>query len=509
MNDFLSHHYLPLAAFNWAVDGSIILIYLAGTVFAGLMVRRYVRKVDDFLVAGRQVNLHLGIASLAATEFGIATCMGNAQLGFNYGFAGITPGIALALAMYIVGATGFCIGPLRKSGAMTVPEMFEDRYGSRVRQLSGVVIVLGGLLNMGVFLRQAGEFLVLVCGLPPGLLEITMTVLLLGVAVYTILGGMLSVLVTDFIQFVVMSIGLLLVTGIVFSLIGWQGMVTSVGERLGPAGFNPFHAPIEGEALYGMPRITLDILVAFAAVLTWQTMISRVLSSRSEAVGRKMYTGTSAFFLVRFTIPALWGIAAAALLTPEILGALDGSSTLAMPTLLAKIVPIGLLGIVVAAMLAADMSTNSSYMLAWSSVIFNDILRPFRRKPMSEKQGLLLNRSLVALIGIFLLLYGLWYPLKGDLWVYLQITGTIYLSSMSILMVCACYWKRANNWGAIAAIIVGGTIPVSFLVLQQIESTAATVEHIGPYYAGIATYVLAAIAMVAGSLLKPQKIKAQ
>ena len=93
---------LPEGSFRWAVDGLIIFVYLSVTVAAGLMVRRYVKGVEDFLVAGRKVNLHLGIASLAATEFGIATCIGNAQLGFKYGFAGITPGIALFAAMYIV-----------------------------------------------------------------------------------------------------------------------------------------------------------------------------------------------------------------------------------------------------------------------------------------------------------------------------------------------------------------------------------------------------------------------
>ena len=110
--------------------------------------------------------------------------------------------------MFVVGWTGFCVKPLRDSGAMTIPELFEQRYGKFVRWLAGVVIVLGGLLNMGVFLRVGGQFLVVCCGLNLQYLEIAMTVLLVGVAVYTILGGMLSVLVTDFLQFVVMSVGL-------------------------------------------------------------------------------------------------------------------------------------------------------------------------------------------------------------------------------------------------------------------------------------------------------------
>ena len=143
--------------FNWYIDGTIVLLYLVGTVTAGLMVRKYIIKVDDFLLAGRNVNMYLGIASLSATEFGIATCMANAELGFKYGFSGITPGIALAVAMFIIGVTGFCIKPLRRLNAITVPELFDAKFGGNVRWASGVVIVLGGLLNMGVFLRQAGD----------------------------------------------------------------------------------------------------------------------------------------------------------------------------------------------------------------------------------------------------------------------------------------------------------------------------------------------------------------
>ena len=71
--------------FSWAVDGSIVGLYLLVTMIAGLMVRRYVSKVDDFLLAGREMNVYLGIASLAATEFGIVSCMYAAQNGYDKG----------------------------------------------------------------------------------------------------------------------------------------------------------------------------------------------------------------------------------------------------------------------------------------------------------------------------------------------------------------------------------------------------------------------------------------
>ncbi len=483
--------------FDYLIDGTIVILYLVGTIVAGLWARKYVRTVSDYLVAGRSVNLYLGIASLAATEFGIATFMANAELGYKYGFAGTTPGVTTAIAMFIVGWTGFCIKPLRDQEAMTLPELFENKYGKWVRWGSGVVIVLGGLLNMGVFLRMGGNFLTVVCGFDMAYLELVMTVILIGVAIYTIVGGMISVFITDYIQFVVMSAGLVMVVLLLQFQLGWFEMLSTLDREIGPPAYNPFVG-----GTYGIDRILLDCCLALASVLTWQTTLSRVLSARNTQTAKGIYKGTSPFFLVRFILPAILGIAALNYFGAE---RFSGSeSIMAMPHLLAAILPVGLMGIMVAAMLAADMSTNSSYMIAWSSVIYNDIMKPIHKGLWSDRKGIRWNRILVGSIGIFLLLYGLWYPLEGDLWVYLQVTGTIYLSSMSVLLIAACYWKKANNWGATSAIVTGCLIPLSYLVFKEISATRDLFLSIGPYKIGVATYVLAAAAMWVGSIIKPK-----
>jgi len=525
--------------FSWALDGSIVGLYLVATMVAGIMVRKYVGKVEHFLIAGREMDVYLGIASLAATEFGIVTCMYAAQSGYQYGFTGAMPGILQAVAMLLIGLTGFCVKPLRESGVMTIPELFQKRFGSQIRWLAGVVIVLGGLLNMGVFLRVGGEFLVQVCGFSAGeaggglmgflrthYLEVTMSILLVMVAVYTILGGMLSVLVTDFLQFVVMSVGLIAVTLLILVNVGWGKLVTTVEEHCGTGGFNPFVHPELGWAW-----VVNQALLTIAATLTWQTTIQRLLAAKDTKTGRKIYTGTSFFFVCRWLIPALWGIAALAWLTPAVVAELPKAvqdklamnSINAMPVFLSQVVPSGLMGILFAAMLAADMSTDSSYMLTWGSVIYNDIMAPFHKRRWSERKGLLVNRFIVALIGIFLLFYGLWYPLPGNVWNYLVTTGTIYLASISVLLVACCYWKRANSWGAAGAIICGAIIPVAYLVLEQVwkvpkfdaagqavlDAAGQAVREgyltqvIGPSWAGIGTFAIASAAMVAGSLLKP------
>ncbi len=506
------------------LDGGIVGLYLLATMVAGLMMRRYVGRVEHFLVAGREMNVYLGIASLAATEFGIVTCMYTAQNAYKYGFAGAIPGLTNVVAMFLVGYTGFGIKPLRESGVITIPELFEQRYGKFVRWLSGVVIVLGGLLNMGVFLRMGGQFLVVCCGLNLRYLEITMTALLVAVAIYTIVGGMLSVLVTDFVQFVVMGVGLIAVSVLVLVQVGWTPIVTALEAQRGPGAFNPFANPDLGWAF-----VVSQSLTSLAAVLTWQPVIARVLAAKDSRTGRKVYTRTSFFFIARWMLPGLWalGALAAVHVTPEILddiarrmGEKDGS-LFAMPYFLGLTVPSGLMGILVAAMLAADMSTDSSYMLTWGSVIYNDVLAPFRRRRLSERAGILWNRFIVAAIGLFLLFWGLWYKLEGDLWAYLQLTGTIYLAAMSILLIACCYWRGANSWGAVAAIVVGAALPVAGLALNKLvqypvldaagqvvlnngipRTVGWTTRHVGDHWANIGTYAATALAMVIGSVLR-------
>ena len=474
-------------SFGW-IDWGIIGVYLVGTMVAGLAMRRYVGKVEHFIVAGREMDVYLGIASLAATEFGIITAMYTAELGFKNGFAGATPGILMAVAMAVVGLTGFVINPLRNSGALTIPELLDRKFGLQVRWLSGLVIVLGGLLNMGVFLRIGGEFLMIVSGIPLKYLELTMTVLLLVVLVYTTLGGMLSVLVTDYLQFIIMGIGLVVVSVLVAMHVSWASLVDGVQSRLGDGAFNPMVSPE-----MGVTYVLWQALNQLAVVLTWQTVIQRVLASRDAHVARQVYIKTSFFFVGRFLIPAFWGMAALVALEAS---KMPTNSLHAMPTFLKTLLPTGLIGLVIASMLAAEMSTDSSYLLTWSSILYNDIIAPLRKKPFSERQGLYVNRVIILAIGVFLLFYGLWYQLPGRVWDYLSITGNIYLSSISVLVVACCYWKRATRIGAVAAIVGGALAPILFLIAGWSQYVAI---------AGLASFGLAAGGMIFGSLLTPAK----
>lgn len=479
------------------LDWIIVLVYLTGCLFAGLWMRRYVRSVDEFAVAGRGMGVNLGVASLAATEFGLVTAMCMAQLGYEKGLAGAAPGVITCLAMLLIGCTGFVIEPLRDAGVMTIPELFEKRFSKRVRWLAGLVVALGGLLNMGIFLRLGGDFLVYATGMPAHWLEWVMTALLGLVLVYTVLGGMLSVLVTDYLQFIVLGVGIVVTSLLVILDIGLANLFgglstawnTSDHTKGAAHPFNPFHP-----TSFGWGYLAWQTVFQIAVATTWQTTISRVLATKNADTAKRMYRQVSFYFVGRFLLPGLWGAAAFVYFTQH--GGLPTglTSLTAMPSYLGTLLPMGIIGLVIAAMLAAEMSTDSGYMLTWATVIYNDIVTPCLKTPLSPKKQLMLTRFLVLGIAVFLLFYGLWYELPGNAWDYLAVTGNIYLASVFTLLIAGLYWPRANATGAGAALLLGAVGPAAFLLLGRKYA-------ISPELAGLSSFALAALGMITGSLL--------
>ena len=209
---------------DWAIVG----IYLLLSVTVGVLARKYVGGVADYLVAGRELGTYLGIATLAATEIGTITFMYNAEFGYRYGFAAFLPALISGVVMIVVGRTGIVIARFREMKLMTVPEFFEKKYSRGLRLLTGILVAVGGILNMGVFLRIEGEFLTIVSGINIKYLVAVMTAILLLELTYTVVGGMVAVVVTDFVQYALLSIATILVSIFAVYHAGWANMVEKV-----------------------------------------------------------------------------------------------------------------------------------------------------------------------------------------------------------------------------------------------------------------------------------------
>jgi SSS family solute:Na+ symporter len=466
-----------------ALDIAIVLVYLTVCFGAGISVRKYVGDVADFLVAGRALGLHLGVATMAATEIGTITFMYYAELGYRSGFAPFITALVSGLVFIVIGRTGFVVERLRALKLMTVPEYCQRRYSKGVRVTMGVLVAVGGILNMGMFLRIEGKFLTILTGIPQDYLVHTMVAILLLEMAYTILGGMLSVAITDFIQYIMLAAATIAITIAVVMSAGWGRITGAVAKSMGEGGFNPIANPE-----FGWTYLFWMVLSWLAVNTVWQTTAMRAFSLATPELSRKVYTWTGLIFLGRGMFPILWGIAAFAVLGPG----LDGLD--AMPLYIRTVLGNGVRGLVVAGMLAATMSVNSAYLLSWSSVISQDIVAPMSRRPLSPSAQLKMNRMANVFVSLFIMFWGLFYKPPGAVFFYLGITGSIFLAGTFMSVAAGLYWKRASTLGAYMAMGGGVLGAVGYLILGLPANTC-----------GFGAFGIAAIGMAVGSLLSPCK----
>ncbi len=535
------------------VDWVIVAIYLGLILLAGYYTNRFTGSVSNYLVAGRQVRKGLLIATFIGTELGLVSIAYSSQMGFTSGLAAFHIGVIAMLMTAAVGVTGFIVYRLRDSGVMTLPEYYEKRFGRKTRILGGFILVLAGVLNMGMFLRAGAEFIGGLTGLAdPIQVNIIMTVLLVIVFAYVILGGVISVVITDYLQFAVLGVGFVIITAFCFSDVGWDGAVeasakhqvivqqqahdaavaeaaargpdeAAAAEAPGPFVAHPEKAldPTTSPA-FGLNYILFMVFLTFAGVSLWQPVTIRALIAASPKVAKQTYFWASVGYLVRLIVPCFWGACAMAYMLDTGLydqyfpasGEAQISSLAATGMYLGQLLPPVLLGVILAGMLAAFMSTHDSYLLAWASSSVQDVIGPIAEasgRPLTESARILLTRILIFVIGCFLLVWSLWYPMDATLWNYMAVTGTIYFAGAFSVVAAGLYWRRASSVGAVLAMIMGivaalGIVPWSAETIEQLTIPlwpGTTWVVLDPTNLALLAIALAAGAMVIGSLLFP------
>jgi SSS family solute:Na+ symporter len=269
-------------------------------------------------------------------------------------------------------------------------------------------------------------------------------------------------------------------------------MGEAVQHSLGSEGVDPLTNP-----RFGWTLIAWIFVSSLAAAALWQPGTSKALASESPQVARRVYFWTGLTFAGRAMVPMFWGVAALAYFGSGV------PSAAAMPRLLGATVPSGFLGLLVAGMLAASMSTYSAYLLAWSSVLTRDVIACLRPRDLPERATVMLTRIAAGVIGVFLLVFGLWYKIPDTAFQYLYVTGAMYTAGALSLVAAGVYWKRANTVGAYAGLTLGAAAPAGFLLLERFRDTLpswlAFIADVN--IAGLLSFVLAAAGMLLGSLL--------
>ncbi|MEC9369338.1 MAG: sodium:solute symporter family protein [Pseudomonadota bacterium] len=462
--------------------------------------------LEEFFVSGRDLGLGTAIATLGATEIGLITIAYNAQKGFNEGFSAFHIGLAALIGCLFVGLVGFVVTPIRRTGVLTLPEYYEQRYGRDIRVFGALVMAAGGILNMGLFLKVASQFIAALL-LPKGI-DLNVTAVMVGLlataVAYTCYGGMRSVVVTDVFQFVLLALGLIAACIFLLKIIPLSQVLDVVSDVKGADGFSPVTNPS-----FGLTYMAWMVLVAgVVSSAIWPTALTRALCIEKEETVRRAYGIASVVFMARMVVPAFLGVMAICYFAAtgpgpkDLLSGQGGDADLlATPLMLGHAAPGWLLAFLIVAMFASFMSTQDSYLFCWASILSRDVVGVLRGTENHEQAQKLGTRVLIVIIALYELYWGLAYEGSEDVWDYLAVSGSIYFCSGIVLLGAGLYWKRATRRGALWALILGFS---AVLGLGPVKAAFGLEALSGPEI-GFLAIAFSLSGMVAGSLSETPK----
>jgi SSS family transporter len=458
---------------------TFVLLYLLVSVSIGLYAARRVKSATDYAVAGRSLPLPIVIATVFATWFGSETVLGIPARFAEHGLGGtVEDPFGASLCLIFVGL--FFARKLYRMDLLTIGDYYKQRYNRPVEVIVSLCIVASYLGWVSAQITAMGlVFNVLTGGAIP--MSYGMVLGAAIVLLYTLLGGMWSVALTDAFQM------LLIVTGMIF--IAWV-----ISEAAGGAGKVISHASEAGKLRF-LPEMTRPSMLAFigGAVtimfgsIPQQDVFQRVMSARNEDVAASgALIGGSMYFVIAF-IP-MFLVYASQLIDPALFASLlEEDSQLILPTLILRDTPLLAQIMFFGALLSAIMSTASGTLLAPSVTLTENIIREMR--PMNDRQLLMTTRFVVVCFAIIVTTFAL---LSQGMPIY-EMVGNSYkvpLVGAFIPLVMGLYWKRSTTQGALVSVI-GGLLS---WVLMEVFGT----ESIWPPQ--LVGLLVAFLGMIVGSL---------
>jgi len=449
-----------------------VIIYWIISVAIGLYAARWVHNTKDYAVAGRRMPMYIVTATVFATWFGSETVLGIPATFLKDGFSGIIADpFGSSLCLIIVGL--FFARPLYRMNLLTIGDYYRRRFGRPVEMLTTLCIVISYLGWVGAQIKALGLVFNVVSdgsiSQPTGMIVGAATVL-----VYTMLGGMFSVAITDFIQMIIIVLGMLYIGYEVSGLVpgGAAAVVSHAAQN------NKFHIlpPLELKDILGFIAAWVTMMLGS---VPQQDVFQRVQSARDEnTAANSSILGGAMYFCFAF-VPMFLAYSAS-LITPDMVAAnLDKDPQKILPNLiLSPIVPVFAQIMFFGALLSAIKSCASATLLAPSVSFSENILKPFLPH-LSDKKFLLLNR--VVLVCFTILVTYVAMSTSADIYHMVENAYKVTLVGAFVPLLCGVYWKRATNLGGVLSVVVGLIVWIAFenlnpdgLVPPQLAGLAAS-----------------------------------
>ncbi|WP_333705611.1 sodium:solute symporter family protein [Ottowia beijingensis] len=462
---------------------SSIVLYLMASIAIGLYAATRVKNTADYAVAGRSLPLAVVIATTFATWFGSETVLGVPGQFVKENLGGIVEDpFGAGMCLILVGF--FFARKLYRRNIITIGDYYRQRYGALIEVLCSIIIIFSYLGWVGAQVTALGLVFNL---LSQGAISVAwgMAIGTLVVLVYTLYGGMWSVALTDFVQMIVITVGLLAIAWFAAGMAGGADKVIDYAAREGKFQFLPTGGLKEWLFFIGA-AITMML-----GSVPQQDVFQRVMSSKDEDTAvRGPIIGGSLYILFAF-VP-MFVVVAALMVLPETQGMLADDPQRVLPTLVLEHMPVVLQVAFFGALLSAIMSTASATMLAPSTTFVENILRNLR-PGMSDQQTLKAMRISVLVFTACVLAYAI--TMEGSS-IYELVAGAyqVPLVGAFVPLAFGVYWKRATTQGALLAVVLGLGVWLLWVASPMLH------EAFPQQLAG----VLAAITGMVGGSLAPQ-----
>lgn len=462
-----------------------VILYLVLSIGVGVYAATRVRTSQDYFSAGRSLPMFVVIAMVFATWFGAETVLGIPATFLDENLRGtISDPFGASLALILFGL--FIARPLYRMNLLTLGDFYRKRYSRPVEVAMSLAIALSYLGWVSAQVVALGLVFKVLSG---GLISQEQGILIGAsvVLIYTLYGGMWSVAVTTFLQMTVIVIGLLWISVLVGGMPQVNG-VTPVVEHAHAAGKFEFWPELEWAAI--VTFIAGLLTMGFGSV-PQQDVFQRANSSKNETVAVWGTVIGGVAYLLFAAVP-IYLTYAATMVDPvmtERLMAQDAQ--LVLPTFVSQHMPLLAQIVFFGALLSVIMSTASGTLLAPSVTISENILKGMFRQPLTDRQFLFMTRIVVGVFSIGVVLYSLW-SLQNETSIHHMVENAykVTLATAFVPLVAGLFWKRANNTGASASILLG---LAAWLTMEAVAPDAA----LPPQFAG---FIASTLGMVIGSL---------
>ena len=458
-----------------------VIAYLVGTMAIGVYAGTKVHSTADFAIAGRSLPLAMVITTTFATWFGAETVMGIpakfVQGGLN---AVVEDPFGASMCLVLVGA--FFATKLYKMSLLTIGDYYRQRYGKGVEIFCSVAIILSYLGWVAAQITALGLVFSVLSGGEISA-ELGMAIGTALVLVYVLIGGMLAVAWTDFIQMIVLVVGLSLIAVMAGHDAGGADKVLALAHDQ-----NWFNIWPENTSAGWIGFVAAAVTMMFGSI-PQQDVFQRVMSAKDSATAKKGAIIGGLSYLVFAFVP-MFIVASALIIMPEqTRELLANDPQKVLPTLILEHMPLVAQIFFFGALVSAIKSTSSATLLAPSSSFVENILKNLM-PGMSDKQELLYMRITIFVFTGMVLSYAI--VMKGTpIYDLVSAAYQVPLVGAFVPLTFGLYWKRATTQGAVLSIVLG----IGTLVLFMFN------KELGDAFPGqLAGLILALLGMVLGSL---------